>query len=166
MADAARARTVTWDDPSASRAAVDGLSGLDALRRFRDDGRVAAPVSSLIGMRVTAAEPGFAAFAIASAEFLENPFGVMHGGIVATLLDSAMGSAVWTTLAPDLAYTTIEMKVNLLRPVTRESGEVVAEGRVLHRGRRTALAEASARDAGGRLVAHATSTCMIFPHTA
>jgi len=87
---------------------------------------------------------------------------VVHGGVAATLLDSAMGAAVHSTLAQSEGYTTLETKFNLVRPVTSKTGQVTAEGRVVHRGRQVATAEGHLRDREGRLLAHGTSTCMII----
>ena len=91
-----------------------------------------------------------------------NPIGSVHGGVLATLLDTAAGCSVHSTLAPGELYTSLDLTVKFLRPVTVESGRLRCEGSVLQRGRRTALAQAQLYDAEGRLVAHATSTCMIF----
>ena len=86
----------------------------------------------------------------------------MHGGVISTMLDTAAACSVHSTLAVGEGYTSLDLTVKFLRPVTVESGRLRAEGRVISRGRRTALAEAQLFDAGGRQVAHATSTCMIF----
>jgi uncharacterized protein (TIGR00369 family) len=87
----------------------------------------------------------------------------VHGGFAMTLLDSALGCAIHTTLGKGETYTTLEIKVNLVRPLTKETGPVRAEGRVIHRGRTVATSEGDIRDSGGKLYAHATTTCMIFP---
>lgn len=92
-----------------------------------------------------------------------NPLGSVHGGWTATVMDSALGCAVFSTVAPGEAYTTIEFKVNLVRPLLPGMGEVVCEGRLVHRGRTIATSEAWLRDANGKLLAHGTETCAIFP---
>ncbi|PWV98783.1 uncharacterized protein (TIGR00369 family) [Hoeflea marina] len=92
-----------------------------------------------------------------------NPIGTIHGGWAATIMDSALACAVMTTLAPGEAYTTVEFKVNLTRPILPSTGEVSCEGRVVHRGRTIATSEAFLRDASGKLLAHGTETCAIFP---
>ena len=86
----------------------------------------------------------------------------MHGGYAATLLDSALGCAVHTTLAKGELYSTLELKLNLVRILTKDTGPVEAEGRVIHRGRTTAIADGHLRDGAGKLYAHATTTCLIF----
>jgi uncharacterized protein (TIGR00369 family) len=101
-------------------------------------------------------------FAVEPAEYHYNPIGLVHGGLACTLLDSAMGCAVHTTLPAGTGYTTLELKVNLIRPLTRETGRVLCEGTIIHVGGRTATAEARITDAAGALYAHATTTCMIF----
>jgi uncharacterized protein (TIGR00369 family) len=92
-----------------------------------------------------------------------NPIGSVHGGFAMTLLDSALGCAVHSMLGKGETYTTLEIKVNLVRPLTKDTGLVSAEGRILHRGRSVGTAEGDIKDAGGKLYAHATTTCMIFP---
>jgi uncharacterized protein (TIGR00369 family) len=91
-----------------------------------------------------------------------NPIGSVHGGYAATLLDSAMGLAVHTMLPPGSGYTTLEFKISFIRGMSSDSGAVRSEGRVLNVGRRAATAEARITDAKGRLLAHATTTCLVF----
>ncbi len=101
-------------------------------------------------------------FSVAADEMHENPMGSMHGGIVATLVDSAMGCAVFSMLPVGTAYTTLELKTNYVRPIVQNTGVVRAEGRVVHIGGRVATTEARVVDADGTLYAHATSTCLII----
>jgi uncharacterized protein (TIGR00369 family) len=91
-----------------------------------------------------------------------NPAGTVHGGFAATLLDSCMGLAVWSTLEKGLGQTTLEFKISLVRPITPETGVISAEGIVLSRGRRVGTAEGRITDSNGRLLAHGTTTCLIF----
>jgi uncharacterized protein (TIGR00369 family) len=107
-------------------------------------------------------EEGRAVFTVEPAEYHYNPIGVVHGGLAATLLDSAMGCAVHSTLPAGAGYTTLEVKVNFVRPLTAETGEVRCEAEVIHVGGRTATAEGKVLDASGKLYAHATTTCIIF----
>jgi uncharacterized protein (TIGR00369 family) len=101
-------------------------------------------------------------FTIEPGEQHYNPIGSVHGGVAATLLDSAMGAAVHSTLPQGTAYVTLEVKFNLVRPITAETGRVLAEGKVIHRGKSVATVEASLRAAeGDKLLAHGTSTCLI-----
>jgi uncharacterized protein (TIGR00369 family) len=138
----------------------DGLSFLKAIV----DGKLPAPpITETLGFTLVEVEPGRAVFA-GTPEFRHyNPIGVVHGGYACTLLDSALGCSVHSTLAKGERYTTLELKVNLVRAVTSSTGRVTAEGKVIHRGRTVGTAEAHLRDAAGKLYAHATTTCMIFP---
>jgi uncharacterized protein (TIGR00369 family) len=137
--------------------------GLDFLKRLIAGELPAAPIMETLGFRLDAVAAGRAVFR-ATPEFRHyNPIGTVHAGFAATLLDSAMGCAVHTTLVKGEAYTTLEFKLNLVRPLTEKTGPVAAEGRVVHRGRTVATAEADLKDAAGKLYAHATTTCMIFP---
>ena len=113
-------------------------------------------------MRFVEVEEGRAVFEGKPAEYHYHPIGVVHGGLAATLLDSAMGCAVHATLPVDVSYTTIEINVNYLRALTSETGTVRAEGRVINVGGRVALAEGQVTDAAGTLYAHGTTTCLIL----
>ena len=137
----------------------DGLSFLKALIA----GEIPLPpIMETLGFALIAAEPGRAAFRGTPAYRQYSPIGTVHAGFAVTLLDSAVACAVHTTMAKGEAYTTLEIKVNLVRPLTENVGPVTAEGKVLHRGRTTATAEGYLRDEAGKLYAHATTTCMIF----
>lgn len=157
-----RTRTFSWDDPVASAAAARGLSGLDHLRAMMAGRLPAPPIMLALGIRLEEAEEGRVVFAMTPAEFHYNPIGSVHGGVSATLLDSAMGCAVHSTLPAGVGYTTLEFKVNLTRALTRGTGEVRCEGRIVTRGRRVAVAEADIRDGAGRVCAHATTTCLVL----
>jgi uncharacterized protein (TIGR00369 family) len=121
-----------------------------------------APIAELVGFDLVEAGEGRASFELDPAERHYNPLGTVHGGIAATLLDSAMGVAVHTTLNAGETYTTLELKVNFVRAITEATGRVVATGSVIHRGGRVATAEARLTDEDGRLLAHGTSTCLIM----
>lgn len=121
------------------------------------------PISELMGFHLTEAEHGRAAFE-GLPEFRHyNPIGTVHGGFAATLLDSALGCAIFSTIAKGETWTTLELKFNLVRPLSKDTGMVRAEGRVIHRGRTVATSEGDLKDRAGKLYAHATTTCMIFP---
>lgn len=112
--------------------------------------------------RLLEAEEGRVVFGGAPDGPFLNPLGTIHGGYAAALLDSCMGCAVHTTLLEGEIHTTVELKINYVRPMTPETGPVRAEGHLLHRGRRIATAEGYLRDATGRLLAHGTTTCLIM----
>lgn len=157
-----RTRTITWSDPLATASAGASLSGLEHLRAMRDRRIPVAPIMELLGFWPVEVDVGRVVFAALPAEYHYNPIGVVHGGFAATLLDSAMGCAVHSTLPAGTGYTTLEVKVNYVRALTRETGRVRCEGTVIHVGGRTATAEGRLVDEAGRLYAHATTTCMIF----
>ena len=140
--------------------ATDGLTFLQAML----DGKLPAPpIAETLGFELVAVEPGKAVFEGLPAFRHYNPLGTVHGGFAMTLLDSCLGCCVHTTMAKGEGYTTLEVKVNLVRAITQETGKIVATGRLIHRGRTTATAEGDIRDAAGSLLAHGTTTCMIFP---
>ncbi|MBX6424638.1 MAG: PaaI family thioesterase [Variibacter sp.] len=140
--------------------AQDGLGFLKAIV----EGKLPSPpITETLGFELIDVEHGRALFAGVPTFRHYNPIGVVHAGFAATLLDSALGCAVHSTLARGEGYTTLELKLNLVRAITKDTGRVTAEGRLLHRGRTVGTAEGYLRDAEGRLYAHATTTCMIFP---
>ncbi len=121
------------------------------------------PMSELLGFHLVEIEKGRAVFEGLPEYRHYNPIGSVHGGFAATLLDSAMGCAVFSTMAKGEGWTTLELKMNMVRPLTKDTGPVRAEGRILHRGRTVATSEADLKDGAGKLYAHATTTCMVFP---
>ena len=150
-------------DGSQPAAALVELDGLSALRAVMTGELPPPPMAALMGMELLEVEPGRALFAATPGPQHYNPLGTVHGGLAATLIDSATGCAVQSTLEPGLAYTTLEVKVNFARAITRDTGRVVCEGTVIHRGRRIATAEARlVAEASGRLHAHGTATCLLM----
>ncbi len=139
------------------------MSGLDYQRAMLAGQLPPPPISALMGMRSISVEEGVVVFGCEPDESAYNPIGLVHGGLVCTLLDSVAGCAVQTTLPVGTGYTSLEIKVNFLRPVRAGEGELTATGRVTKPGRRAAFAEGEVRDAAGRLVATASSTCLVFP---
>jgi uncharacterized protein (TIGR00369 family) len=133
------------------------------LRRMAAGELPGPPIAQLVGFDLEAVEEGLARFAIAPGEQHYNPIGSVHGGVYATLLDSAAGCAVHSTLPAGVGYTSLDLQVKFLRAMTSRTGRAVCEGRVVHRGSRMALAEATLVDGDGKLLATATSSCMIFP---
>jgi uncharacterized protein (TIGR00369 family) len=157
-----RTRTVSWEDPAPGAEAARKMSGLDYLRAMMRRELPAPPMAALMGFRFVEVDEGRVVFDCVPAEYHYNPIGAVHGGFACTLFDSAMGCAVHTQLPAGAGYTTIELKVNLLRPITVETGRLLCEGETIHVGGRIATAEARLRDESGRLYGHATTTCMIF----
>ncbi len=159
----ARTRTITWDDPMAALAKGAGMSGLEFIRAMFDGRLPPPPITATMGFTGATAEEGKVIFVGEPGEHLYNPIGVVHGGFAMTLLDSAMGCAVHTTLAPGEAYTTLEVKVNFVRPVTLATGRVRSEGTVIHRGGKIATAEGRLiAERTGKLLAHGTTTCLVM----
>jgi uncharacterized protein (TIGR00369 family) len=128
------------------------------------EGRVPkARLQELLGFDLVEVGEGRAVFRLQTRPELTNPLGTVHGGIAMTLIDSATGCAVHTTLGEGGAYGTLETKVNLVRAVKVDTGVLLAEGTVVHRGSRVATAEARlVGEADGKLYAHGTSTCLIY----
>jgi uncharacterized protein (TIGR00369 family) len=157
-----RSRTFSWDDPAPGLSQLGRRSGLEILRAMIDGELPPPPVMNLLGMDRFEADPGRVTVYLTPQEFHYNPLGSVHGGVLATLLDTATGCSVHSTLPAGIGYTSVDLNTKFLRPVTVGSGQLRCEGSVLSKGRRTALAEARLTDAAGRLVAHATSTCLLF----
>jgi uncharacterized protein (TIGR00369 family) len=137
-----------------------GLSGLEQLRATLLKG--GAPIGRLIGMEVDELDVGRAVFSLVPGEHHYNPIGIVHGGIAATMLDSAMGCAVHSTLPPGVRFTTVDLHVHYTRALTATTGRVVAIGETVHLGGRTATAEGRVVDEDGTVLAHGTTTCLIM----
>jgi uncharacterized protein (TIGR00369 family) len=157
-----RSREVTWEDPRAGAGLALDLSGLDYLRGIAE-GRIAAPpIAELLGLGIVEVEPGRVTFSLDVGEHLYNPIGSVHGGVFCTLLDSAMACAVHSTLGRGQAYTTLELKVNMVKPLTVDTPSVTATGQVVSSGRRVATASGQITGPDGTLYAHATTTCLVI----
>ncbi|MFE7720366.1 PaaI family thioesterase [Nocardia rhizosphaerihabitans] len=140
------------------------MSGLQLLRAMSALPHDQVPsIGRLLGMSVLELEEGRVSLAVETRPDFANPLGTVHGGICATLLDSVMGTAVHTTLAPGFGYSTLELKVNFIRSVATDGQRLTATGTTVHVGRRTATAEGRVLDERGKLVAHGTTTCVISP---
>ena len=155
-----RSRTVVWEDPLASAQVTRGMSGLQAMRAIADGTVPGAPIAALMRMRPVSVEEGTVVFACEPDESHYNPTGIVHGGLVCTLLDSVVGYAVHTTLPLGVGYTSLEIKVSYLAPVHTHSGPLLATGRVVKPGKRVAFAEGEVRDAAGKVVA-GWSSCAV-----
>ena len=158
-----RSRTVEWQDPLITAAGALERSGLETMRAIRDGELPPPPIAQLMRFDVRDLEEGRVVFGCELDESVYNPLGVVHGGLVCTLLDTVAGCAVHTTLPKGLGYTSIELKVNYLRPVQLDSGPLTAVGTVVKPGRRIAFAEGQVLDAADRLVATASSSLLVFP---
>ncbi len=158
-----RTRSFSWEDPTATAAAGSRMSGIELLNAIIDGTLPAPPIARMLDFAIVSADPGRVLFAMQPAEWMYNPIGSVHGGVAATILDSCMGCAVHTTLEAGVGYAAADLHVRYVRAMSDSSGQVLAEGRVVHSGRRTATAEGRLfAESDGRLIAHATTGCVIL----
>lgn len=153
----------SWEDPTPTLTAGLERSGLEIWRDIAAGDLPRPPIGALMDFSIPEVEVGRIVFASRAKPWMLNPIGSVHGGAIATLLDSAVGCAVHTTLPAGVGYTTLELKINYVRGVSVDAGELRAEGMVIHRGGTVATAEGRLTAASdGRLLAHATTTCLIL----
>jgi uncharacterized protein (TIGR00369 family) len=160
--DRTRTRTFSWTSPAEHAALLATTGGLELLRGMAAGELPPPPIMSLVDLAGMDVEEGSVTFYLVPQEFHYNPLGSMHGGVISTLLDSAAACSLHSTLPAGVGYTSLDLNVKFLRTVTVDSGRLACTGTVLQKGRRTALTEARLTDTAGRLIAHATSSCMIF----
>lgn len=158
-----REMTIRWQDTAEALAVLPALSGIEYLRKMAAREVPGAPIAGHFDMGLVEVEPGTVTFTCQPNESHYNPIGAVHGGLVCTLLDSALGCATQTLLPAGVGYTSIEIKVNYLRPVTAASGPLRCIGRVTKPGRRVSFAEGEVVDNAGRTVATASGSLLIFP---
>lgn len=157
-----RSRTVTWHDPSPGTVRGLAMTGIDYLRAMISGELPPPPMAALMQFEVVSAEPGEVVFTCQPDESSYNPIGAVHGGLVCTLLDSAVALALHSTLPAGKGYTSVEIKVNYLKPVRASSGPLTATGKVVKSGSRVGFTDGVVTDASGAVVATATSTLLIF----
>ncbi|WP_298732530.1 PaaI family thioesterase [uncultured Chitinophaga sp.] len=162
MAATNRIRTHDWANPLETAEKAKTLAGIDFLNATLNKEIPYPPIASTLDFTPLSAEQGKVRFEFIPQEFHYNPIGTVHGGVICTVLDTVMGCAVHSTLPQGVAYTTLELKVNFIKGVTIKSGKMIAEGRLIHAGRSTALVEGDLRSENGILYAHGVSTCMIL----
>ncbi|HLZ02554.1 MAG TPA: PaaI family thioesterase [Bradyrhizobium sp.] len=138
------------------------MSGLEFVQGLANGSLPLNTIAQTLGYDIAEAESGRVVVTAQPSDRHLNPAGTVHGGFAATLLDSCMGLAVQSTLEQGVGQTTLEFKISLVRPITPETGMIKAEGVVLTRGRRVGTAEGRITDGEGRLLAHGTTTCLIF----
>ena len=158
-----REATITWRDPADALAVLPDLDGIEFMKKIAAGELPGAPIAGHFGMDVLEVGPGTVTFRCRPDESHYNPIGMVHGGLVCTLLDSALGCATHTTLPAGTGYTSIEIKVNYLRPVTADNGPLICAGRVTKPGRRVTFAEGEVLDNQGKVVATASGSLLIFP---
>jgi uncharacterized protein (TIGR00369 family) len=142
---------------------VRALDGLSLMKGIMEGRFPAPPISRALGFSISQVEHGRVTFDYEPVFDHYNPLGSVHGGIAATLLDSVMGCCIHTTLKPGVGFTTLEIKINYVRAMTDKTGPVQAEGKILNVGSRVATSEGRLVDSAGKLLAHGTTTCLIFP---
>lgn len=156
-----RRRDVVWHDPRPTAAVGLQMSGLDYLRAMADGKLPTSPIAKLMNIEGISASEGEVLFRCVPDESTYNPLGLVHGGLICTLLDSVAGCAVHTTLPAGVGYTSIEIKVSYMRPVSA-GAELLARGWVTKPGRRVSFADGEIKDPEGRVVATASSSCLIL----
>jgi len=157
-----QSKNISWVDPRPQAARAITMSGIEYLQAMIDGEIPPPPIASHINLEMVGVSPGVVDMAATPDESHYNPIGSVHGGFVATLLDSVCGCAVQSTLPAGVAYTSLDLSVSFLRGITSDTGRVTAQGRVTKPGSRAAFVEADVKDASGRLLATATSTCLVF----
>jgi uncharacterized protein (TIGR00369 family) len=154
-------RRYTWTEPAGVLPALGAMPGSDYVSGVGDGTVPPPPIASTLGFGAIRLVDGAVVLELEPQSFHDNPIGSMHGGVIATLLDTVTGCAVHATLPVGVTYTSLDLSVRFIRAVRPGTGTVTATGRVVHRGSRTAVAEASLVDDSGRLIATATSTCLV-----
>lgn len=157
-----RSRTIRFHTPEADKTKLFERTGLEQLRALADGRTPPPPISSHVGLEFVSVAEGDVVMTAQPDESHYNPIGSVHGGFFATVLDSVCGCAVHSTLPAGVGYTSLEIKVSFLRPITAGTGAVTAHGWVTRRGKTAAFAEADIRDSDGKVLATASSTCLII----
>jgi uncharacterized protein (TIGR00369 family) len=161
--ETSRSRTLVWQDPVATAAAGATMTGMEYMAAIVAGEMPPPPIAVTMRLRPIELEEGRVVFEGQPGEEHYNPIGVVHGGYAATLLDSALGCAVHTTLPAGVGYTSLGLEAKFVRPISRDTGRVLCEASVLYRGRKQATAEAKLKAAeSGKLLAHGVATCMIL----
>jgi uncharacterized protein (TIGR00369 family) len=155
-------RTYAWTEPAGLLPVLAATSGAEYVSSVGDGTIPPPPIASTLGFGPLHLVDGTVVLEMEPQSFHDNPLGSMHGGVIATMLDTATGCAVHATLPVGVTYTSLDLSVRFIRAVRPGTGTVTATGRVVHRGSRTAVAEASVVDGSGRLIATATSTCLVL----
>ena len=158
-----RSRTTSWSDPRPTAKLGLGMTGLDYMRAYKDGEVAKPPIAATLGFDLIEVDDGMSIFTCTPGEHHYNPIGTVHGGLVSTLIDSATGCAVHTTLPQGSGYSTVNLSVDMLRPITDATGALRIEGSVTHRGSRIAIATANViGEKDAKIYARGQSTCLIF----
>ena len=157
------AHTLEWEDSARGLRAARTMTGIEYLRAMQDGTLPGPPIAATMDMRFEVVEPGHVVFAGRPFGFHYNPMGGVHGGFASTLLDSALGCATMTLLPKGMMFTTLDLHVNFVRPLSVEAGELRCTGDVIHGGKRIVTSFGRVEDGSGKLYAHANATCMVLP---
>jgi uncharacterized protein (TIGR00369 family) len=157
-----RTRVVSWEDPKIARRQVRKMTGVEFFDAMRRGEIPEPPFGKLLGIDLYSVKEGKFTMTLEPQEFHYNPMGCVHGGILATLLDSVMSGAVHTALPPGMGYMTLEIKIAFHRAVFEHTGMIVAEGNVISCGRQVAAAEGKVLDRNGAVYASGTATCLVI----
>lgn len=157
-----KTRTFNYGDSSEAITLSKNLNGLDYLKGMESGGIPEAPAVTALDIFINELDFGKANFEFIPQDFHYNAVGTVHGGVISTILDTAMGCTLMSTLTEEFTFTTLELKVNFIKAVTDKTGKMIAVGKIIHAGRTTAMVEASLIDVTGKIYAHATSTCLIM----
>ena len=162
MSSSERTRTYTWADPLAALERARGLSGLELVQSMMRGDLPPPPIADVLGLRLVEVEEGRVVVEGTPGLHVYNPFGVVHGGYAAAILDNACGYAAQSMMAPGQMCATLELKVAYHKAMTKETGPVRAEGKIVSFGRRAAFTEARLTDIAGKLYASATSSLIVL----
>ncbi len=157
-----RKRTHEWANPLETAEQAKTMSGFDFLNGILKGEIPPPPIATTLDFHPLSLEEGKVVFEFEPQEFHYNPIGSVHGGVISTVLDTVLGCAIHSKLPQGITYTTLELKINFIKAVTSKSGKMIAEGRLIHLGKSTALVEADLKSETGTLYAHGVSTCIIF----
>lgn len=158
-------RTFNYGETTEALELSKNLNGLDYLKGMQKGEIPEAPAVTALDISIHEIEKGKANFEFTPQDFHYNAVGTVHGGVISTILDTAMGCTLLSTLSEEFTFTTLELKINFLKAVTKQTGKMIAVGKIIHAGRTTAMIEASLIDINGKVYSHGTSTCLIMKKT-
>lgn len=157
-----RTKTIRWDDPMIGAEKAMTMDGIDYLNGIAQGTIPPPPIAMLTDILIKDVKPGEVWFEVTPGEHHYNPIGMVHGGLLATMMDSAMGCAIQTTLKAGTGYSTVDLQVTYVKAAKTDTGLLKCHGRTIHTGGKIATAYAEVRDSAGNLFAHATTTCLVF----
>jgi len=157
-----RIRTYSWENPEEIAEKAMNLSGYDFLKAMFEDKVAVPPILQTLNFTISEFNKGNIVFEFTPQEYHYNPIGSVHGGVITTILDSAIGCSLHSILPKNTAYTTLEIKLDFLKKITEKTGVLKTNTKIIHSGKSTAFVESDLIDESGNTYAHAVSTCMVF----